>query len=116
MSIDVGFSTFAAALVGAASALLTSFFTRRAESKRQIREIAFRFAIENWKVYVDISQKQRKDVLPLEEYIVHSLIVARLAYYGRITECRVRKCLREAYAMSDIAEEEIEKRNKDKGT
>ena len=121
MNIELGPTAVAigatiSALIGAISALLISFFTRRAESKRQIREIAFKFAIGNWKTYVDVALKQGKDVMPLETFVIHSLIVARLAYYRRITECRVRKLLREAYAISDVAEEEIEKRNKEKGT
>lgn len=104
----------ASAVIGAISALTVSFFTRRTESKRQIREIAFKFAIENWKTYVDVALKQGHNVMPIESFIVHSLAIARLAYYGRITECTVRKHLREAYAMSDVAEEEIKKRNEDK--
>jgi hypothetical protein len=61
------------ALASGATALFITHITKRSEERRQLREIAFKTAIENRDYVRKLSAQYRAPTLPLEMFILHML-------------------------------------------
>ena len=99
-------------------ALITIWMQRRSEERRQIRELAVKAAIENWSRDFELSKLRGGGALlqPLDLYLVHAMhLVAALD--GRLkTPDEIRSYLRETYAATGAAREEIDDYNKRRKT
>lgn len=75
--------TLAGAIVGALPGLISGFFSRRAEEKKQLRELVMKTTAENWRFIAE----NAKAVLPFEHYMIHTTMMCDLAFSGNeITE------------------------------
>ncbi len=85
---------------------------RRAEERRQIRELAVRVALENWKIYKDAAERLGGAMQPLDVYLIHAMhLVAGLD--GRLkTAEQIREHLRASLAASAEATKEIDAHNR----
>lgn len=117
MAIEV---TVTSALVGGGAAALISsgitainlWLARRSEEGRQIRELAVRVAIENWKLYRDAGPEMEGPLPPLDVYLIHAMHLVS-ALDGRLkTQEQIRAHLRQGFAASTAATAEVEAYNK----
>ena len=77
----------AGAVVGALPGLISGFFARRAEEKRQLRELVIKTTAENWRFIAENSNA----VLPFEHYMVHTAMMCDLVFSGKeVTEEAVK--------------------------
>ena len=78
-----GLVAIASALVGALPGIVSGFFTRKAEDKKQLRELVVKTAAENWRFVAE----NTKAVFPFEHYMIHTAMMCDLAFSGeKITE------------------------------
>ncbi len=70
----VGIIALIAALVSSGINFLTAWFIRRSDERRQIRELAVRVAIEEWKHHAELAEKHRATTHPLDLYLIHSML------------------------------------------
>lgn len=54
-------------------ALVTILLQRSAEEKRQIRELAVRVALENWKATFETVKIEGGNIAPLDTYLLHAM-------------------------------------------
>ena len=81
--ITTALLTLVGALVGALPGLISGFFSRRAEEKKQLRELVVKTAAENWRFIAENS----KAILPFEHYMIHTTMMCDLAFSDKeITE------------------------------
>ena len=109
----VGITALIAALVSSGINFLTAWFIRRSEERRQIRELAVRVAIEEWKSQVELAEKYMTKIIhPLDLYLVHAMYFVRILG-GRIKcEDQLRAHLRKSFSMTDAANQEIKEYSK----
>jgi hypothetical protein len=108
-----------AAIIGAAVgsgvtglfALVTIWLQRAADERRQIRELAVKVAIENFKIYKEASERMGATMLPLDAYLIHAMSVVSALDGSLKTESQIREHLRKAYLASDAAGSVIDERN-----
>ena len=92
-------------------AIFSIHLQRRADERRQIRELAVRVAIENWKHSFEIAKARGAatsvSVSPLDTYLVHAMNLVK-ALDGRIrTPEQVAVLLKEGYALTGAVSEEV---------
>jgi hypothetical protein len=112
-------TVFAALIGGIAGSAVTSIFgfvaillQRRAEERRQIRELAVKVALENWKIYKEASERLGGDMQPIDVYLMHAVHMVS-ALDGRLkTPEQIREHLRQSLAASRAATTEIDAHNK----
>ena len=111
--------TTIAALIGGAIgsgitgifALITIWMQRRSEERRQIRELAVKVALENWKIYYDVTPPQGQ-ALPIDVYLIHAMHLVS-ALDGRLkTPDQIREHLRQSLTAGNAATAEIDEHNK----
>ena len=87
--------------------------TRAHEHERQIRELAVRVAIDNWrdscKWAVDNGMKY---IQPLDAYLLHAMEFVKAMDGSIRDEDGIRAFLKKSYTMNDAACEEMDKYNK----
>ena len=108
----VGVTALIAALVSSGINFLTAWLIRRSEERRQIRELAVRVAIEEWKHHAELGEKHKATTRPLDLYLIHSMYFVRILGGKPICEDQLRIHLRESFAMTDAANQEIENYSK----
>ncbi len=105
-----------AAIVGGGFTVLNLWLTRRSDERRQIRELAVRAAIENWKHYDEVSKRHGGIAQPLDVYILHATRLVSAIDGADLTPDEIRKRIRHALDAADAATKEIDdynaKRNK----
>jgi len=126
MQIDAATATVIAAIVGAGVGGFVTLFgqwlvtlfgqrlTRRSEERRHIRQLVVQTAIENWRFTSDAAEKLAAsgypvDRYPLDSFVLHMLKLSEVLDERRITPELVSKKLREVYAVTEAAGEEIRK-------
>lgn len=74
--------SFSSAVVGAASAILVTWITRRSEERKHRREIIVNAAIENWKQVATLLEKSGKpfSMRPLDIYLIHMAATADIIF------------------------------------
>ena len=71
------------AAIGALPGLISGFFSRRAEEKKQLRELVMKTTAENWRFIAENSTA----TMPFEHYMVHTTMMCDLVFSGeKITE------------------------------
>lgn len=99
-----------------------SHIIRRSEEKRQLREIAFKSAIENWKLHRETAFDHIKNVPggtakiePLDVYIFHMIKLSEIATKKDLTPDTIAPLMHELYELIEKATDEAtaftEKRN-----
>jgi hypothetical protein len=97
------------ALSSGATAIIIMHVTKRSEERRQLREIAFKTAIENWSYVRNVAAQHQAPVLPLEVFIVHMLKLSEVLTSGDVTEENLIAKLREVGRITEIASDEVER-------
>jgi hypothetical protein len=109
----------AAAIGGGIASLIAGGFTflnfhlaRRADERRQIRELAVKVALENWKIYKEVSDQYGYSMNPIDSFLIHAMYLVS-ALDGRLkTPNQIREHLRAGFAASNTARAEIDEHNK----
>lgn len=83
---------------------------RRADERRQIRELAVKVALENFKIYRELAAATRTVVQPLDSFLIHAMCIVAELDGSLKTEVQILEFLRRAYAHSDAAEKAVEER------
>lgn len=117
MPFDIAGATVLAAgigaIVGGGISAFNSWLIRRSEERMQIRELAVRASIEEWKAHIDIAKGNGgKTVQPLDLYLIHSMGFIQEIDGSIKTEEQVRKHLRKVHSITDAAGKEIEEYSK----
>jgi hypothetical protein len=97
------------ALASGATALFITHITKRSEERRQLREIAFKTAIQNWDYVCKLSAQCRVPTLPLDVFILHMLKLSEVLTSGDVTEANLVAKLQEVRRFTDIAGDEAER-------
>ena len=97
------------ALASGATAIFITHITKRSEERRQLREIAFKTAINNWDYVCKLSAQYGVATLPLEVFIIHMLKLSELLTSGDVTEENLVAKLQEVRRFTDIASDEAER-------
>lgn len=79
--MTTGLVAMGSAVIAALPGLITTLMNRGAEEKKQLRELAVQAAIESWKTHAEFSVG--RPILPLEHYIVHTVLMFDLALSGK---------------------------------
>ena len=115
MSIDAATATVLGAAVGAAVAGVFTVFNlwlaRRSDERRQIRELAVRAAIENWKYYDEAAKQLGQESPPLDIYILHASRLVSAIDGRELTPVEIRSRIRSALEAADAARIEIDEYN-----
>jgi len=111
VTLDTAAATVVAAAIGAVAGgsitVLNMWLARRSEERRQIRELAVRAAIENWKHFNELAQRHGGEINPLDLYLVHAMHLVT-ALDGRLSsEKKVSEHLRKTFAITKAAQKEI---------
>ena len=107
---------FVATVVSGLFALCSTWLQRRADERRQIRELAVKVAIENWK----IACEQRKgtrfeafcDINSLNVYLINAMHLISALDGSLKTPEQIQKHLRSGFVVTNAADAEIEDYNK----
>ena len=91
------------------TALFITHITKRSEERRQLREIAFKTAIQNWDYVCKLSAQYRVPTLPLDVFILHMLKLSEVLTSGDVTEANLVAKLQEVRRFTDIAGDEAER-------
>ena len=119
MKIDIATATiiaaiaaFVGAIVGAGITFLNTWLTRRSEQRRQIRELAVRAAIEEWKSHAELAEKHRRTTHPLDLYLIHAMYFVQTLDGSLKTQEEICNHLRKVHNITDAANQEIENYSK----
>ena len=81
--LATGLLAIGSAAIGALPGLISGFFGRRADEKKQLRELVMKTTAENWRFIAENS----KAVLPFEHFMIHTTMMCDLVFSGKeITE------------------------------
>jgi type II secretory pathway pseudopilin PulG len=98
ISIPPEIAALLGAAVGAIPSLIAAKLNARAREREQVREIAIRAAIENWR----LTAEHARAVLPLEHYIIHAAKMTDLAFADeKLTPSQIADRLKEIDALMD---------------
>jgi hypothetical protein len=66
------------ALIGSMSTLLVTYINKKAEARRNARELAVKWGIESWRTAFDAASKAKGGgfMPPIEDYVLHALIMS----------------------------------------
>jgi hypothetical protein len=113
MQIDAATAGLLGAAIGALASgvtgVLITYITKRSEERRQLREIAFKTAIENWNYVCKIASQHGAPMLPLEVFILHMVKFSEVITSGDVTEENLVAKLQEVGRFTDIASDEAER-------
>jgi hypothetical protein len=96
--------------------IISNALQRKADERRQIRELAVKVATENWRHQSEIgkawAEGGAKVTLPaLDVYLIHAMSLVKTLDGSVHTPEQVTTLLRESFAMSKAAPKEINTRN-----
>lgn len=116
MQLDVAsasiLSAAVATVVGGGITALNLWLARRSDERRQIRELAVRAAIENWKHYADLAMKRGGQIEPLDVYLVHAAHLVSQLDGSLRTPGQIGAHLRQTFAATKAAQKEVDDYNK----
>ena len=92
-------------------ALVTIGMQRRADERRQIRELAVQVALENWKIYKGAADVHGGSVSPLDTYLIHAMHLVAALDGSLKTPDQIREHLRAGFSASKAADEEVDAHN-----
>lgn len=112
--------TLAALIGGVAGSGITGIFgfitiqlQRRADERRQIRELAVKVALENWKIYKTAADDTGSGpVPPIDTFLIHAVHLVSALDGSLKTDEQIRCHLRRGFEASNAADKEIEERMK----
>ena len=115
MQLDVAtasiLSAAVATIVGGGITALNLWLARRSDERRQIRELAVRVALENWKIYKESAENAgAKSAPPIDGFLVHAAHLVSALDGSLATNEQIVAHLRRTYAAADAAAGEIKKR------
>ncbi len=114
VSLAAGIAAIVAAIIATGGNLLNAWIIRRSEERRQIRELAVRAAIEEWKKHMELGEKYGLRNQPLDLYLIHSMYFVKTLDGSLRTKEEIRSHVRDVNSITDAAWEEIENYNKNK--
>lgn len=82
-----------AALVAAFFSLITTWITKRIESKRALQELIVKSAIELHSNHIEFTKNQGGAILPIDAYIVYLIAITDVLLEKRLTEKTLSLCL-----------------------
>ena len=104
------------AIAGVAGTIVTTIISKRSDERQQIRDLAVRTALENWK-NIDSEAKRQADagfnvtMQPLDGYIVHASKLLAICAEKNLTPERAEVLMREVYAVGNAAQSVIDEYN-----
>ncbi len=98
--------------------LVMNWQNKKSEERRHLRELMFNSAVENWKHNNTVALELMKsgnnvEMMPLDSYIVNLLTLSNALLSSPLTKENVIAKLKEAYAISDVADKFIKDCNSD---
>ena len=90
------------ALSSGATAIVVTHITKRSEERRQLREIAFKAAIENWSYVCKLSAQNGVPTMPLNVFILYMLKFSEVLTSCDVTEENLAAKLQEVSRFTDI--------------
>lgn len=106
------------AIAGVAGTIVTTIISKRSDERQQIRDLAVRTALENWKNN-DSEAKRQADagfnvtMQPLDGYIVHASKLLAICAEKNLTPERAGVLMREVYAVGNAARSVIDEYNQE---
>jgi hypothetical protein len=97
-------------------ALVTILLQRSAEEKRQIRELAVRVALENWKVAFETVKVEGGNIAPLDTYLLHAMRLVSVLDGSIKTPEQVSSGLADVLAVTSAAEDVAKRYSKNRNT
>ena len=94
------------ALAGVASSLVTVVVTEAQESKRHLRDITIKTALDQWTEDRRLAVARNTTHLPFSSYIVQTMKLVDLAQNKRITPEQARIAMDELHAILDVVQKE----------
>ena len=99
--LATGFVAIASALVGAMPGIISGFFARKSEDKKQLRELIMKTTAENWRFVAE----NTRAIHPFEHYMIHTAMMCDLAFSNdEITEERTKSHLEKVAAVMRVLE------------
>jgi hypothetical protein len=104
------------AIAGVAGTIVTTIISKRSDERQQIRDLAVRTALENWKNIASEAQRQADagfnvTMQPLDGYIVHASKLLAICAEKNLTPERAESLMREVYAVGSSAQTVIDEHN-----
>jgi hypothetical protein len=108
MQIDAATAILIAAAIGAlssgATAIIILLINKRSEERRQMRDLAMKAAVDNWRYVCEAAEKAGVERYPLEVFIVHMLKLSEvLLSSSNLNADNLTAKLQEVERVTDIA-------------
>lgn len=104
------------AIAGVAGTIITTIIVKRSDERQQIRDLAVRTALENWKLLSAEAAKQAEHgfhvtMQPLDVFIIHASKLLAVCAEKDLTPERAESLMREVYAVGSSAQTVIDEHN-----
>lgn len=76
--LTTGVIAIVSAFFGALPGLISGYLARRADEKKELRELVLKTAAENWRFVAEASAS--KYLMPYEHYMIHTAMMCDLAF------------------------------------
>src|SRR5206468_1734238 len=110
MQIDVATATLIATAIGALSsgttAIIILLINKRSEERRQLRELAMKAAVDNWRYACEVADQYRVPKLPLDVFVVHMLKLTEALASRTLTADNLAAKLQEVQRFTKVATDE----------
>jgi hypothetical protein len=97
-------------IITAVSSICSAYVQRRADERRQIRELAVRVAVENWRFSYDAAKAAPvvgQKIAPLGVFLIHAMCLVRALDGSVRTPEEVSRLMREGSRFADAAAKEV---------
>ncbi|MDP2939513.1 MAG: hypothetical protein Q8O13_05505 [Candidatus Omnitrophota bacterium] len=87
--------TVLGAIVGAGGTIIITVINKKSEEKKQLRELAFKAGIENWKEGCEFAKRQGGTVYPLDMFILNMKLFSEKLLEKKIKKENLKPTLHE---------------------
>lgn len=100
--------TVLGAIIGAAGTIIITVINKKSEEKKQLRELAFKAGIENWKGGCEFAKRQGGTVYPLDMFILHMKLFSEKLLEKKIKKEDLKSTLHEINSINKQYKELLE--------
>jgi len=106
--------TVLGAIIGAAGTIIITVINKKSEEKKQLRELAFKAGIENWKEGCEFAKRQGGTVYPLDMFILNMKLFSEKLLEKKIKKENLKSTLHEINSVNKQYKELLEEEQKTK--
>jgi hypothetical protein len=106
--------TVLGAIIGAAGTIIITVINKKTEEKKQLRELAFKAGIENWKEGCEFAKRQGGTVYPLDMFILNMKLFSEKLFEKKIKKENLKSTLHEINSVNKQYKELLEEEQKTK--